>query len=746
MKMKRLSISFLLLSVAVALSAMPAKRGLWTTLKLTDGKEVRAQLCGDEHMRYMQAEDGTRYTLNGEILTSDRMQKMVQRAQQRRSILGKSHAAKREKMRRAIGSPTAYKGEKRALVIMAEFTDKKFAAGHGQEKFHDILNKKGYSTSEGFRGSAHDYFWDQSGHQFSLWFDVVGPYKLSQKYSFYGANDSNGEEMDSRLTAFVRESVEAASAAVPDGSVYDWDGDGVADLVFIVYAYKGEADSHIQNTIWPHMYNYKLMTDEPLYLNGVEIDTYACSNEIQGDGGICGIGTFCHEFSHCLGFPDFYDVNYGSIVGTDEYDLMCSGGYNGNGFCPPAYTSYERWTAGWQEPIELDADRSVEEIQPFSEWGNSYIIYNKAHPDEYYIMENRQKKGWDEEIPGKGLLVYHVDYDKDIWDFNVPNSKGDFRKYDGPVNDHERMAIVKANNRNSGYNRSGFPYPYGTNNELTKESTPAAKLYNANVDGTKYLDGELTGIKQNSNGTISFVFRNGVEPEETIEPVDAAPVFEVVEEGEPGPMLDSNPIVTDGYFEKVASVDEIVTEKEYILVNEEKQMAIGKFSTGFFVAVPARFEEDALTVSGTTALKLESNEGGNYTLQLPSGKYLTTEKAKLLYTAKEASAVWTVEQTEKGLVVSASPLGTILFCSNAESAPYFVNDVEAQESAVLYVKVEKEEPTPPGSDDPETAIRELQSVQASPYRIYTLDGRYVGTDLRTLRQGVYVVNGRKVVK
>jgi hypothetical protein len=30
--------------------------------------------------------------------------------------------------------------------------------------------------------------------------------------------------------------------------------------------------------------------------------------------------------------------------------------------------------------------------------------------------------------------------------------------------------------------------------------------------------------------------------------------------------------------------------------------------------------------------------------------------------------------------------------------------------------------------------------------IYTLDGRYIGTDLNVLKHGMYVVNGRKIVK
>ena len=43
-------------------------------------------------------------------------------------------------------------------------------------------------------------------------------------------------------------------------------------------------------------------------LDGVTVDTYACGSELMGISGktLDGIGTMCHEYSHCLGLPDFY--------------------------------------------------------------------------------------------------------------------------------------------------------------------------------------------------------------------------------------------------------------------------------------------------------------------------------------------------------------------------------------------------------------------------------------------------------
>ena len=113
----------------------------------------------------------------------------------------------------------------------------------------------------------------------------------------------------------------------------------------------------------------------------------------------------CHEFSHCLGYPDFYDTGYSGGQGMCDWDLMDSGSYNGDGYQPAGYTSYERWFAGWETPITLEAeDVSVTNMKSLQSGGESYIIYNKKNREEYFLLENRQSDGWDESLYGAGLL------------------------------------------------------------------------------------------------------------------------------------------------------------------------------------------------------------------------------------------------------------------------------------------------------------------------------------------------------
>ena len=219
-----------------------------------------------------------------------------------------------------------------------------------------------------------------------------------------------------------------------------------------------------------------------------------------------GIGTICHEFTHCLGLPDVYDTSYGGGYGMNAWDLMSSGSYNGNSYIPAGFTSYEKMYCGWQTPIELVNDTTITGMKPLSEGGEIYIIYNDAHKDEYYLLENRQKTGWDAALPGNGLLVTHVDYLPICWQYNFVNN---FTRYPD-YNDHERYTVIAADNSRNSSDASTDTYPYKDKDSLTNNSLPRAELYNLNPDGIHYTSKPITNIKQ-ENGLVSFVFKNQVK-------------------------------------------------------------------------------------------------------------------------------------------------------------------------------------------------------------------------------------------
>lgn len=510
---KSLTILFFLF-FSVSAMAVPAKPGQKRQLTLADGTTVNAMLVGDEYAHYWLDADGNAYmTMTDNVYQRVDLEAVKQRAESRRSV------ANQQRMRRMaprkVGGVGNLIGQKKGLIILVNFADVAFKPGNDNALYQRIANEKNFSFGN-FKGSMYDYFYDQSEGKFELTFDIVGPVTVSKPQSYYGRNDSiTGNDM--HPAEMVIEALKLVDAQV-NFKDYDWDDDGEVDQVYVVYAGKGAADGGEDDTIWPH--EWSLLGAwwnnhdgiGPRKLDGVTIDTYACGGELNGDGNIAGIGTMCHEFSHCLGFPDFYDTGHSGGQGMYMWSLMDYGNYNGDGYCPAGYTSYERWMAGWKTPIELVTSQDISNMGALQDYGsNSYIIYNDGNRNEYFLLENRQKKRWDANLPGAGLLVLHVDYDEYAWRRNKVND----------ALDHQRMTWIPADNEYQkliflgidwGYLESGAvndPFPFESVNAFGKNTQLSISLYNKNKNGTYYLESSVEYITQNSDGTISFSFNSG---------------------------------------------------------------------------------------------------------------------------------------------------------------------------------------------------------------------------------------------
>ena len=531
MKKKNLLSVVLALVVTAVAWAVPARPGLWKTVTTPDGRQLRMQLCGDERTCFWQSADGRCFVEQaGGVLVETTV---AQLAADRKSRAANGTSGR---LRAPHKGQTAghFTGKKKGLIILAEFQDKQFLPEHNRDYYERVANERGFSEGD-YRGSVKDYFLSQSRGQFELDFDVVGPVTVSHDYQYYGQPgtvdvDAAPWEMVVEACELVKEQVNFAD--------YDWNGDGYCEQVFVLYAGQGQSDSYDVNTIWPHEYELHSVTDANglhLYGDGYQIgsaiiDVYACSNELTHTNTPSGIGTFCHEFSHCMGLPDLYDTYYGGNFGMGHWDIMANGVYNGDAFVPAGYTSYERMVCGWLDPMELgDDDVSVEGMKPLTaDDAIAYIIYNKAHPDEYYLLENRQLQGWDAALPSAGLLVLHVDYDERVWQQNIVNSIVDNRKTPGHENEwntHQRLTLVHADNDNDKrywmasqqyYTKTTEetdPFPYKRQlddgtwsvlDSLTNNSVPTATVYNANTDNGLYLNRGLQAITQNDDGTMSF--------------------------------------------------------------------------------------------------------------------------------------------------------------------------------------------------------------------------------------------------
>jgi M6 family metalloprotease-like protein len=526
--------TFLATLCCATMLAIPAKRGQWKTITLSDGRQVKVELRGDEKAHWWVDSVGNRYLSRGVwsvecgmrndtetrgVRIDDEILEKIEEKDWRKgnntrryshSTLHIPHSTIPLPMEGPGVAPPHLSGGsplRHGLIILVEFPNQQFREENDLVLFDRIANERGFSE-RGFKGSVSDYFHDQSNGLLQLSFDVVGPVMMSNDYEYYGKNvppdnyDARPDEMVVEACQLVDEEVNFAD--------YDWDGNGYVEQVVVIYAGQGEANGGGSTTIWPHEWE---LTESDygkyLLLDKVRINTYACSSELSSQTRIDGIGTICHEFSHCLGLPDMYDEDQKNY-GMGYWDIMDNGCYNGNGFQPAGYTAYEKMYCGWLEPTVLSTDTLISGVEPLSEGGDAFIIYNDAHPDEYFMLENRQKTSWDKSLPGSGLLIYHVDYNPDAWSWNVVNSYTTYYDiyYKEYENDHERCSVVQADNNKSKLPKglAGDTYPYQLNDSLTAFSKPATTLFHEDLRGNQKLQVAVMNIRKNGNNTISFDF------------------------------------------------------------------------------------------------------------------------------------------------------------------------------------------------------------------------------------------------
>lgn len=494
--------------------AVPAKPGKPLTFTQSDGTTIQVSMVGDEFrhsfvttdgITVAQAENGDFYYRTPAGISDRLAHNATDRIASEASWIAAQAEAlsisatpnKARKRAAAQKSPQVpCTGSPKIPILLVQYTDKKMS--NTKADFETIYSKSAKS--------AKQYFVDQSRGKFSPQFDLYGIYTLSSNRATYGGNDYNGN--DKGVAKMVGEACQLAEKEGINWKDYDNDGDGECDVVIVVYAGVGEAQAYgiVPNAVWPcqwQLSNAKIYGDGPgkLTLDGVGIDKFAVFNETRGsrDSGtqLDGIGTFCHEFSHCLGLPDFYDTEYsGAYFGMGNWSLLDGGCYNDDGDTPCGYTAYEKEFMGWMK-ISIPEPNTQYSLDPITNTDAvAYKVVNDKDKNEYYVLENRQLTGWDAHLPSHGLQVTHVTFNQVAWDSNSVNNY-----------DLQRMTIIPADGKllmsggaASEADMKGDLYPYNGNNQLTDKSSPAAK-----VNTGTYMSKPITEITE-TNGKVSFWF------------------------------------------------------------------------------------------------------------------------------------------------------------------------------------------------------------------------------------------------
>ena len=438
------------------------------TVTQPDGTTLTIVLHGDEFFNYLTTTDGytvvknkagyyTYARLDGDRLVASNTVARDNRTAADRAYLagvpkslksqamveqGRKMLNQRNDLLRSIGHGGHMDYSKfRGLIILINYTDRNFneyvPSNYTPIDFYEAMinshDYQGYTLPYGTKvdamGSVRDYYYDNSFQQFDPHFDILGPVDVP-----YACTDAHQFKCDSIFFA----ALEALDPDV-DFSQYDTDEDGTADMVFFMVAGHGsDVTANNRDYLWPHMKDF---TESPV-LDGVNFRLYACSTNMTGEeneyyvnyNNVAGIGTICHEFSHCLGLPDFYDTDGLGSGGTNSkhpmtWSVMASGFRSNNGRNPAGYGLFERYALGFAQPVLLDSVGTV--TVPALEKSNTGYRLNTANEGEFFIIENRQRIKWDKNLAGPGMLIWRVDSTNvDVWENNLVNSDPNHMYYE----------------------------------------------------------------------------------------------------------------------------------------------------------------------------------------------------------------------------------------------------------------------------------------------------------------------------
>lgn len=338
-------------------------------------------------------------------------------------------------------------GEIRGLIILVQFSDVKFKSSDPQADFSRYMNEEGYHEN-GMHWSVRDYYVANSMGAFKPTFDVLAPVTLANTRAYYGTlqiSYDGTNYYDYPDSAFIEAIKLIKQRGDVDFTLYDNDGDQKVDFVYMIYAGVGEADTGIEDAIWP----------QAAYVNPIAVagncsgwsrncyyvSHYACSNEISGNAYahdtstkiLAGIGTFVHEYGHVLGLPDFYNTEDMNDQSTPFiWSLMDMGEYNSYaendllaGTAPPRLTAFERYSLGWLTPRVLEKQNG--EITLYGIDRNDAILIPSTNKNEYFFLDYRAKYDEIAPLPNSGMLVWRVSYNASAWDNNKVNVKDAYR-------------------------------------------------------------------------------------------------------------------------------------------------------------------------------------------------------------------------------------------------------------------------------------------------------------------------------
>jgi M6 family metalloprotease-like protein len=348
----------------------------------------------------------------------------------------------------------------RLAVIPVEFADvkhnEKITTKDWEESLFSLnaYSKKNSATGQPVFGSLNDYYQEQSCGAFRVEGKVFDWVEVGKKRPDYAPGTGQNEK-----TAFVSEAMAKVAARDGADALKSYDG------LFLLYA--GErVQTNRGGLFWPHRANATVQGKRWPYF-------------IVQEGGprMSSISVIAHEFGHMLGLPDLYarPENPGS-EGLGGWCAMSN--ENGSGR-PQHFGAWCKEQLGWLKPVVVDPTVKQRLVLSPVVGSSTECVKVLVRPDgsEYLLLENRRKKGFDQDLAAEGLLIWRVVRNRPI----LEESHG----VDGPSGPRVFLREV--------------PFPSRANDAFTPYTTPSSR---SQLGGG--LPVHLTTIRKLPDGRISF--------------------------------------------------------------------------------------------------------------------------------------------------------------------------------------------------------------------------------------------------
>jgi immune inhibitor A len=356
------------------------------------------------------------------------------------------------RLRRAAAERAPLRGVIRVAIVLVDFSDKKMK--RSKAEFEKLFFSQGSLPN----GSVREYYSDVSGGLIDIQGEVVGPYRLPRKMTEYAHGKGGMIVATPNAGTMARDAAKAANKDI-DFSRYDNDGDKYVDAFIVIHAGHDAAESGDMNDIWAHKW---VLSGSELPADGVKVYAYLTVAED------CKIGVCAHELGHLLfGWPDLYDTDDSSF-GLGDWCLMAGGSWNGNQGDNPAHPSaWCKQEQGWVTVTNVTKKQKVS-VHDVKSKRKVYRLWKKgASGKEFFLVENRQQKGYDTDIPSNGLLVYHID--------DALDSNSDETHYKVGLLQADGLAELEAG---TSQGDAGDPFPGSSDiREITGATTPSTRSF-----------------------------------------------------------------------------------------------------------------------------------------------------------------------------------------------------------------------------------------------------------------------------